>query len=79
VLEAAPEHVLVRVSDDRTSAMEMPSERFVALEDRRDSALGWPIVCDVAAAHGGTVHTEARKDAAGAVIGFQVTLKLRSA
>jgi signal transduction histidine kinase len=78
-LESRPEHVLVRVSDDRTAVMEMPSQRFVPLEDRRDSALGWPIVCDVTAAHGGDVQGEPRKDAAGAIVGYLITLKLRAA
>ena len=72
--------VVVRVSDDRTVAMEAPpAARFVALEDRRDAALGWPLVCDVARAHGGELQAEPLHNEAGAVTGYQVTLSLRAA
>jgi signal transduction histidine kinase len=69
----------IRVSDDRTVVMEPPPDRFVALDDRRDAALGWPLVCDVARAHGGNLVTEPQHSAAGAVTGYRVTLSLRAA
>lgn len=69
----------IRVSDDRTVVMEAPAGRFVAIEDRRDAALGWPLVCDVARAHGGNLATESLRSEAGAVTGYRVTLSLRAA
>jgi signal transduction histidine kinase len=62
------------VADDRAAVMEMPSARFVTLEDRRDSALNWPLVHDVARAHNATLAQETLRDAAGAVTGLRVSL-----
>jgi len=59
--------------------MEPSSDRFVSIEDRRDAALGWPLVCDVARAHGGNLTTEPLRSEAGAVTGYRVTLSLRAA
>ena len=67
----------IRVSDDRTVVMEASSDRFVPLEDRRDAALGWPLVCDVVRAHGGNLTTEPLRSEAGAVTGYRITLTLR--
>ncbi|MEY4511307.1 MAG: hypothetical protein RLZZ450_3429 [Pseudomonadota bacterium] len=69
----------IRVSDDRTVVMDAPTDRFVALADRRDAALGWPLVWDVARAHGGNLETEPLRNEAGAVTGCRVTLSLRAA
>ncbi|HEY6879587.1 MAG TPA: hypothetical protein VI299_16285 [Polyangiales bacterium] len=66
----------VVVRDDRYAVLEMPITRFVSTEDRRDSALNWPLVHDVARAHGGSVEQETLRDDAGAVSGFRVSLEL---
>lgn len=78
-LEPSDGAVFVRVTDDRTVAGDAPTERFVALADRRDAALGWPLVFDVAQAHGGGLQTETLRDAAGVVTGYRVSLQLRAA
>jgi signal transduction histidine kinase len=73
----AEEHgTVLRVSDDRTVIMDSPAVRFVPLQDRRDAALGWPLICDVARAHEADLSTEPQHDSAGAVTGFVVSLRL---
>lgn len=62
------------VGDDRQVVMDMPSARFVTLQDRRDSALNWPLVTDVARAHGAALAQETLRDASGNVAGFRVSL-----
>jgi FixJ family two-component response regulator len=80
LVETSGSMLVVRVSDDRTVAMDAPpAARFVALEDRRDAALGWPLVCDVARAHGGELRTEPLQNEAGTVTGYRVALSLRAA
>jgi signal transduction histidine kinase len=66
--------VRVTVRDDRYAVIDMPSERFVAVEDRRDSALNWPLVHDVARAHCALLAQETLRDAAGTVSGFCVSI-----
>jgi K+-sensing histidine kinase KdpD len=68
----------VTVSDDRYAVMEAPSRRFVPLEDRRDSALNWPLVHDVARAHNAQLEQQTLRDQAGAVSGFAVSLQLQA-
>jgi len=79
LVERSDASFVVRVSDDRTAVMEASAARFVALEDRRDAALGWPLVCDVARAHGAELSTEPLRNEAGAVTGHRVSLSLRVA
>ncbi|MDB4991551.1 MAG: putative two-component sensor kinase [Myxococcaceae bacterium] len=69
---------VVRVQDDRSVIMEASPVRFVRLADRRDAALGWPLVCDVARAHGAELSSEPLLDEKGAVKGLAVSLGLRA-
>ena len=78
-VEAASEIVRVVVTDDRVAASDMPARRFVHLNDRRDAALSWPLVCDVAQAHQAELHTEVLRTATGAVSGQRISLQLPSA
>ncbi|HEX5658185.1 MAG TPA: hypothetical protein VFX59_13365 [Polyangiales bacterium] len=73
-LQLRGKQVRLLVGDDRVAVMDMPVARFVTLEDRRDSALNWPLVNDVARAHGAALATETLRDGGGAVSGFQVSL-----
>jgi K+-sensing histidine kinase KdpD len=73
-LQARGKQVRLTVGDDRVAVMDMPSARFVPLQDRRDSALNWPLVNDVARAHGATLAQETLHDQGGAVRGFRVSL-----
>jgi hypothetical protein len=50
--------VRISVVDDRPALFELPVERFIPVRDRRDCALGWPLVIEVAHAHGGSVSIE---------------------
>lgn len=68
--------IVVSVEDDRTAVMDAPSARFVSLADRRDAALGWPLVCDVAKAHGATLDNDVLHSETGAVKGLRLTLRL---
>ncbi len=77
-VEPGPGRVRVRVSDDRSAFSELPAERFVPLEDRRDAALGWPLVWDVARAHRAELTSEPRRGAKDAIEGLCVTLDLRA-
>jgi signal transduction histidine kinase len=70
--------LVVRVADDRSVITESPSTRFVHLADRRDAALGWPLICDVARAHGADLRSEPREDASGVSCGLAVSLRLRA-
>lgn len=70
------DHIEVHVEDDRIALIPPPEQRFVTLEDRRDAALGWPLVCDVARAHAGTLRSEALHSEVGAVKGARTTLTL---
>ncbi|MDB4972955.1 MAG: putative two-component sensor kinase [Myxococcaceae bacterium] len=78
-LQRVEDAAVVRVSDDRSVIMDSPAARFVPLKDRRDAALGWPLVCDVARAHRGALQSEPLLDAKGAVTGLAVTLRLPNA
>jgi len=75
-LRADHERAVVRVTDDRSVVMDAPPVRFVHLNDRRDAALGWPMVCDVARLHGGELQTEPLHDAKGSLTGYAVSLRL---
>jgi signal transduction histidine kinase len=77
-LQARAGVLRVVVSDDRYAAIPMPTERFVPLEDRRDAALNWPLVHDVARAHAADLSQETLRDDAGAVTGFRVALQLQA-
>jgi K+-sensing histidine kinase KdpD len=65
------------VSDDRVAVMDMPAARFVTLQDRRDSALNWPLVNDVARAHNAALATETLRSG-DTVSGFRVSLDFAS-
>jgi len=73
------ESVVVQVRDDRVAVVDAPSARFVPLDDRRDAALGWPLICDVARAHEARLSSETLHDKAGAVVGLCVKVELRKA
>ena len=76
-LEAVAAKVRVTVTDDRIATTELTPTRFVPLKDRRDAALGWPLICDVAEAHGGELQTEVLRDAGStAVSGLRIALVL---
>ena len=75
-VEQALEGVRVIVSDDRLAAADMPAKRFVHLSDRRDAALSWPLVCDVAEAHHARLQCEVLRTATGSVSGHRVALQL---
>ncbi len=77
-LQVKGARIRLTVSDDRSAVMDMPSARFVALDDRRDSALNWPLVHDVARAHDAALALETLRDQAGAVRGFTVSLDFAS-
>lgn len=78
-LEAVAAKVRVTVTDDRIATTELTPTRFVPLKDRRDAALGWPLICDVAEAHGGELQTEVLRDAGStAVSGLRIALVLNS-
>jgi K+-sensing histidine kinase KdpD len=77
-VQATGKQLRLVVADDRMMVMDMPTTRFVTLEDRRDSALNWPLVNDVARAHGVPLAVETLRDASGAVSGFQVSLDFAS-
>lgn len=68
--------VAIHVRDDRAAVMEAPEQRFVSLQDRRDAALGWPLICDVARAHHATVTSDAIRDEKGALLGVRISLSL---
>lgn len=68
--------VTVHVRDDRAAVMEAPEQRFVSLQDRRDAALGWPLICDVARAHHATIASDAIRDEKGALLGARTSLSL---
>lgn len=70
------ERPTVTVRDDRTAIVDAPPQRFVPLRDRRDAALGWPLVCDVASAHGARIATEPLRDATGATVGQRISVEL---
>jgi len=72
------EHAIVRVTDDRIVVAQAPRARFVSLDDRRDAALGWPMVCEVAEMHGAELTSEPLHDAKGAVTGLAVSLRFRA-
>jgi len=79
-VEPAAESVRIVVGDDRVVVTESPpAARFVSLSDRRDAALGWPLVCDVARAHRADLTTEPQRTPEGEVAGLRVTLTLRAA
>lgn len=75
-LQVVDQTAIVRVVDDRTAIMDSPSQRFVPLQDRRDSALGWPLICDVARAHGAELKSEPLRDGAAKVSGLAISLCL---
>lgn len=75
-LQTIDQAAVVRVADDRTVIMDAPSERFVPLQDRRDSALGWPLICDVARAHGAELKSEPLRDEGAKVAGLAISLSL---
>jgi K+-sensing histidine kinase KdpD len=77
-LQVRGNHLRLAVGDDRQVVMDMPAARFVTLQDRRDSALNWPLVHDVARAHGVVPVQETLRDAAGQVTGFRVSLDFAS-
>ena len=79
VLEVALDGVRVTVTDDRIVASDMPARRFVHQSDRRDAALSWPLVCDVAEAHKGQLQSEVLRTATGAVSGQRISLQLPAA
>lgn len=80
LLEAVREGVRVVVTDDRIATTELTASRFVPLKDRRDAALGWPLICDVAAAHGAELQTEVLPgEGATAVSGLRIALQLKAA
>jgi signal transduction histidine kinase len=68
--------IVIGVEDDRTAVMEVPSTRFVSVADRRDAALGWPLVCDVAKAHGAVLASEVLHSETATVKGLRLTLQL---
>lgn len=68
--------VRVRVRDDRRAPVDFPASRFVAMKDRRDAALGWPLVHDVARAHEAALIAEPVHDEAGVIAGARVTIEL---
>jgi signal transduction histidine kinase len=78
VLDATATSVRVSVSDDRTVVNDTPAARFVSLEDRRDSSLGWPLVCDVANAHDAELNSEPLRNEAGGIAGLRITLQLKA-
>jgi hypothetical protein len=61
------------------AVVDTPSARFVPLQDRRDAALGWPLICDVARAHHAQLTSSPLQDAAGAMTGLSIKLELRKA
>jgi signal transduction histidine kinase len=69
--------VTLQVRDDRVAIVDAPAERFVSLKDRRDAALGWPLIFDVARAHRAQLTNEPLRDGNGAVTGLRVTVELR--
>lgn len=75
-LEQEGAAMTVHVRDDRAAIIEPPAKRFVTLEDRRDAALGWPLICDVARAHRATVTSDAVRDEKGALLGSRVSVTL---
>lgn len=77
-VQAKVGRVRVVVSDDRHTVVDLPRARFVTAQDRRDSALNWPLVHDVARAHGAAVEQETLRDSVGAVSGFRVSLDLQA-
>jgi hypothetical protein len=77
LVAAHPGGVSVQVRDDRAALVDAPEARFVPLKDRRDAALAWPLICDVARAHGAELSSEPLRDAAGALSGQRVTVELR--
>jgi signal transduction histidine kinase len=76
VTMTANDHVVVTVRDDRTAIIDASPHRFVQLRDRRDSALGWPLVWDVANAHGARIESEPLQDANGATVGLCISVEL---
>jgi K+-sensing histidine kinase KdpD len=76
-LQARGNQLRLVVGDDRIAVMDMPAARFVVLQDRRDSALNWPLVNDVARAHGAALATETLRTGE-TVNGFRVSLDFTS-
>lgn len=68
--------VVIAVEDDRTAVMDTSAARFVSVADRRDAALGWPLVCDVAKAHGAALAHDVLHGETGTVKGLRRTLRL---
>lgn len=78
VVSTAQQEVRVTVRDDRSVVTEPPAQRFVSLTDRRDAALGWPLICDVVRAHGAQLESEELRIPDTATAGYRVAMRLRT-
>lgn len=79
-VSAAEGWVRVSVQDDRTTPAAVVERRFVPLKDKRDCALAWPLIQDVARAHGGELQMEpVTVQASGQTSGARATLRLELA